>query len=99
MEALTAAEVLTQLGRNFADTLPTNRKKAWNDVVMILMTNLAVFEGTNFSAIRDCINMCREIDKEMGGGGRNETPTGEPLDEIGKGWVMPDVVGENGTNS
>jgi hypothetical protein len=95
---LTADEVLTELGRNFAHTLPTNRKKAWNDVVMMLMTNLAVLRNENCSALRDIINICRDIDDTMGGGGRNETPTGEPLDEIGKGWVMPDVE-TNGTPS
>lgn len=93
-----ADEVLQDLGRDFAATLPTNRKKAWNDVVMKLMTNLAVLKNENCSALRDIINIARDIDEKMGTSGTEKKSDEERLDGIGRGWVLPDVkAGAHGT--
>jgi len=100
MEVLTATEVLEQMGQNFARTLPTNRKKAWNDVVMTLMTNLAVLRNENCAALRDIINIARDIDEKMGTSGKEAADDEERLDGIGRGWTLPDVkAGENGEAS
>lgn len=98
METLTATEVLEQMGSSFAATLPTNRKKAWNDVVMTLMTNLGVLKDENTSGIRDIINIARDIDEKMGTSGKEAADDEERLDGIGRGWTLPDVkAGENGS--
>lgn len=94
-----ADEVLQDLGRDFAATLPTNRKKAWNDVVMKLMTNLAVLSKMeSTTGIKDIINMARDIDEKMGTSGTEKKSDEERLDGIGRGWVLPDVkAGAHGT--
>lgn len=98
---LTADDVLTKLGRDFAATLPTNRKKAWNDVVMTLMTNLSTLSKVeNTSGIKDIINMARDIDKEHGSSNVEKLDDENRLDGIGRGWTLPDVkAGDNGEAS
>ena len=86
----TPNELLAQIGRIFAQEYPNNRKQAWRNVMVAMMSNVEVLsmaDRDRVECVRAIITMSREIDEKMGADEKNASGTGEPLDTVAEKWT------------
>ncbi len=80
-------DVLKILCARFAETINTDRRKAWRDFMNGIITNAPVLVMSRVTQrLRDVVSMLAEIDRSILGGG-DAGNVSEPLDAIADRWT------------
>jgi hypothetical protein len=92
--SLTAEQLLKKIGLDFLDTYRQDSAKAWENLMLEVITNLATLAKSELVApVRDLINIAKDVEDQIRKSRTIEakTPDGErrlPMDAIGAQWRL-----------